>query len=373
MSRPTVTEKIINLVKEPYNCDKIRKEINLSDSQIMLAVCNRIENLRDVYEQLQKTYGNQHIVEQFLNSMGSHVQYNVTPSYDNQYEDDMKNMDLFFQICKYVVDIIVEGNTLNDINPPENKCVIHIIEWLINRSFQPNDDDGEFDEIDEKDINLLIDKYYPKLWSQMKIGDLVEDVTHSGYRSTARYYVDENTYREEKLEINEDTRESNTNDWLIGRKLVVRKLYWHYDEYGSIPPHFYNITRFPLNYFNDIVVNNPYNILIVDNHEKSASFDKFKSSWHNGAILLDAEKLGLNNITSANIKTSETGDVNYIVFEYDNIKYAIGYETQYIDENEFLDIITTDTILLLNNYENGNEYISNTEHIEPEHIFIIEF
>ena len=294
--------------------------INIDNILIEAIIDIDINHIKNLY--------NDDDINIFMYSIGSHVQYDQTPDFSNQDEKTTPIMVDFYNRIKEIVDHIIEfdnrykqqNKLIKPLQVSENKCVIHIIESSINNSINRS-------ELKEIDINEIIDRYYPLLWTQMKIGDLVEDVTYSGYRSDGRYYVDENTFVETKEEKTEGLSESNPNDWMIGRKLIVKSLYAEYDDYGSIPPHFLAIIRFPIYYFQDdnLIVNNPYNINVI---KYDSSIVRFKSSWHNSAILLDFKQLHLNTINEKSLKRFMIGHdnriVSYFTFTYNNVKYSFG-------------------------------------------------
>lgn len=168
----------------------------------------------------------------------------------------------------------------------KTKCVNHLIRSGIENCY------------DAKIINsIMVDKYL-LLWCMMKEGDLVEDLSTSGYRSQGRYIVKLNS-------------EGN---------LYVDDLCTDYDDYGSIPPEFTTITKFPIGYFDDVVINDGFHV-----------GEEAKSYWHidKSYVFLDLPLLGLNKLTYDDVKIKKYDDEYYVhtVVEYNTDKYLLLWKT----------------------------------------------
>jgi len=128
----------------------------------------------------------------------------------------------------------------------------------------------------------------------MKEGDLVEDLDTSGYRSLGRFIV-----KKDKSD-----------------KLYVDSLHTDYDDYGTVPPEFATITKFPVGYFNDLVTNDGFHV-----------GTEYKSYWHSNEcyMWIDKAKLKLNNLTFDMIKIKKNGDdyCVHIVVEHNKSKYLL--------------------------------------------------
>lgn len=159
-------------------------------------------------------------------------------------------------------------------------CVIHLIEL--------DKEELDLEYVEASDVEKYITDQIPDLWNDMKAGDLIENTTESGYRSTGVYCVDFNHKQTE-------------GECLIKNGLCIVEQECSYDDYGTVPLNFYAITRFPLNYhklgFNDnndnMVVNNTY----------SPEFYKSSAYWHTEPYYapLDVKKLKLDSLTDDNI------------------------------------------------------------------------
>jgi hypothetical protein len=114
----------------------------------------------------------------------------------------------------------------------KNKCVIHLIDYT--------KEDDEY--ITADDITEYITDQHSELWFMMKQGDLIENISKSGYRSEGRYYVDIEYSQKPHIQ-------------LVRNKLIVKELYREHDTYGTLTPYFHTITQFPIHYFDDILVN----------------------------------------------------------------------------------------------------------------------
>lgn len=209
--------------------------------------------------------------------------------------------------CLTRIFILLNINDLTNKIYNNSKCVIHLIK-----------------SENYANINELVNKKYPDLWLMMKPGDLIEDLSQSGYRSQGRYYVD---------------YQHNSS------KFKIYNLDKKFDDYGSIPSHFTSIDNFPLGYFNDdnLMINNIYHPGL-----------NRQSYWHtdNAIIFLNAEKLGLNKLNMDNIYTNI-----YKLDRSENIyyKYEIYYHFNITYNNEKYFFIYSDVAGML--HPNITEYI----------------
>jgi hypothetical protein len=153
---------------------------------------------------------------------------------------------------------------------------------------------GVTDNHDPKIINSVINSKYDVLWSLMKEGDLVEDLTVSGYRSQGRYIVKKDAEN----------------------KLYVDGLHTDYDDYGTIPPEFATITKFPLGYFDELITNDGF-------HFKKEA----RSYWHSDIcyMWLDTKKLKLDKLTHDSVKIKKCDNNYYVhtVVKYNKTNYLL--------------------------------------------------
>lgn len=187
-------------------------------------------------------------------------------------------------------------DTTKVFNP--TKCVIHLIDTSLYKNTigdDRNDDEDvatdnndhsknsneDIDNSKIKNINQMITDQHMELWSMMKRGDLVEDISLSGYRTKGRYVVDKN-----------DSSSFNMN--IIRNGLSVVNLNYKHDKCGTLPNNMYTITEFLPGYFDDknLVVNDYF-----------CPGEESRSSWNYDkcAVYFDTDKLKLNNIKSENI------------------------------------------------------------------------
>lgn len=186
------------------------------------------------------------------------------------------------------------GNNINRIYN-KNQCVIHLIDTKF-RSEKEKEYDSDSDDEDKNGefITKFITDQHPELWDMMKRGDLIEDISVSGYRCDGRYYVETEHSQENHIKI-------------IQNGLIVRDLYRGIDMYGTLPPSFHTITDFPIDYFENIITNNT-----LYPRTKSESY------WHGLCLVaLDLKKLKLNKLTNDNI------------FHKKVIKYSDFYKSSY--------------------------------------------
>ena len=202
----------------------------------------------------------------------------------------------------------------------KDKCVIHLINagYYCNGSDQDSDSDywtcdhkpdqnDHYEKTKEEKVSYCIDKKYPQLWNQMKRGDMVEDVSNSGYRSDGRYIVD-------SIRSNPDSKTilSKRNN------LILKDVYREVDDYGTIWPDMHAITEFPIGYFDQLVVNS-----------LCPGVSEYQSSWHAEKTIeaLDTKKLKLDSLTPNNIFCSTCNDSNYLIYcviTYKKTNYIIG-------------------------------------------------
>lgn len=210
----------------------------------------------------------------------------------------------------------------------ESKCVLHLIDMSLYDSYSRDSDYDEDNMYEPNQINRMISDQHIELWGMMKRGDLVEDISRSGYRSAGRYIVDEDSDSEKTDPLS-----------IVRHGLIVKNLSFEFDEYGTILPNMYTITEFPVGYFDNIVVNN-----YICSNEQSSSY------WHCelSPICLDTKKLKLDKLTKDNIfhkickrvivADSQT-DVNdhylYIIITYRGINYMLYglYKDEILKQN----------------------------------------
>lgn len=254
----------------------------------------------------------------------------------------------------------------------KDRCVIHLIDTY------PHDIESIDSDIDtDTFINEYISDQYPKLWKMMKRGDIVEDVSASGYRSQGRYIVDTEHSQKDHMKM-------------IRCGLVVRDLYYDYDDYGTVPFNFYSITEFPLWYFDD------ENLVVND----TLCNNTFYSYWHSTPtpIALDHKRLKLDSLSSDNIfsrrvkeKKWFNGDSNwfeyyeylYIVLTFKKINYLIierfsntKKKSKINSEKKFIEHINYQMLEIVNLEQIRKEYpnvveIANKENVNNENILFM--
>jgi hypothetical protein len=186
------------------------------------------------------------------------------------------------------------------------KCVIHLIKYK-KLSYDSDDSDNDNDNATADAINDFITDQYIDLWKMMKKGDLIEDINQSGYRAQGRYYVDDDPKRKKSI---------------LKNGLIIRDLYTELDDYGSIPPHFFTITEFPIGYFDEdkIIVNNKFCPKI-----------KKESYWHSDVqpCFIDCKRLKLDKLTDDNIFVDYTDDntndnmYTYIILRFKKSNFCL--------------------------------------------------
>lgn len=212
----------------------------------------------------------------------------------------------------------------------DTRCVVHLIdlthikakmEFLLQAN--PDTTAGMIGTKTAKYITNFITDQHAEMWNMMKRGDLVEDVSSSGYRSEGRYIVD---------------TDKDIKDLGITRNgLIIKDLYREYDDYGTIHPDMYTITEFPIGYFDNLVVNS------------YLCGPDMKSYWHCelSPISLDTKRLRLNRLTKENVfhvnhKLPDTDDSKgadadylYVIIKFKNTNYMIirEYSNRYSKYN----------------------------------------
>ncbi len=193
-----------------------------------------------------------------------------------------------------------------------------------------------------------------KFWDVIRVGDLVENVAHSGYRSEGLYIIDEDV----------------DNDCL---KIV--DLHTDYDDYGTILPHFYAITRFPIGYFDMDYSNREHNV-IVNNY--FCATGKHGAYWHSGSCLmpLDKETFGIDQLTDEDLLTIDLDhrQIYGIIVEYRNVRYFLT--SIYKTTNEFLTYLKEEGFYQFNNLiDSYHGFLSDDSDREKRYVLcdIIEF
>ncbi len=240
-----------------------------------------------------------------------------------------------------------------------NKCVIFMIFYGHGESGIYSDlDDSDNDESSEKikspnnPINDYVTKHYPDLWKMIKYGDLIEDVAVSGYRSQGRYIVDKNN-----------------------KKLIIKELYTEIDDYGSILPSMFTITKFPIGYHDDLVTNNHF----------CPDIKTHRSSWHSETSLqfLDTNHLKLNKLTKDNVYIQSIGkddQLVYVILTYKKKNYLVGYiiaknkDTKVITEiQNFIDIFKKQNWFWCDLVDEHVMKIASNEYVDKKNIFLIDY
>jgi hypothetical protein len=248
----------------------------------------------------------------------------------------------------------------------QNQCVIH----LIRTSKDDNSLNDEALHETEFIIKFITDNHI-ELWNMMKRGDLVEDISTSGYRSQGRYIVDKELNQPDHIK-------------LIRNGLTIKDLCSDFDDYGSILPNMYTFTEFPRHYFDDenLLVNN-----VFYPNEEIKSYWHWSNSEYN-LICLDVKKLKLNTITDDNVfhftkdivkgKGKYKVHYLYVVVTYKKVKYLFisEYSEQYSVQN--IEKITKDfikkfqeTMFTETDYDNSVKKIAQIENVEFDNIVMI--
>jgi hypothetical protein len=177
-----------------------------------------------------------------------------------------------------------------------NKCVLHLI------SIISTDDD---DYITPEMIN---EKYMDndEFWNSLNVGDLIENVEASGYRSEGLYIVDEN--------LNTDFK----------HRLIITKLHTKYDDYGTVLPHFYAITKFPIDYF-EMGYSDKKHQVLVNTHFCNG---KHLVYWHIEPCVMPINKeiLRINQLKKSDVLSIDLGHCKIygIIVKYQNEQYFLS-------------------------------------------------
>ncbi len=230
------------------------------------------------------------------------------------------------------------------------KCVIHLIKYK--KLSYDSDSSDEDDEPTADKISDFITDQYMDLWKMMKKGDLIENIGKSGYRSEGRYYVDIDHKRKKSI---------------IRNGLIIRDLHTEWDDYGSIPSHFYVITEFPKSYFNEdqIIVNNKY-----------CPKQNKQSYWHcdNQPCFIDTTRLKLKNLTEDNIFMEESDDTRYVyvIVRFKKVNYCLinAIDIKHTNSNKdiiqpVISLFQKDIVCFENDENFVDEYMINV--ISKEH------
>ena len=209
-------------------------------------------------------------------------------------------------------------------------------------------------------INDYITKHFNTLWKMVKYGDLIEDVAVSGDRSTGRYIVDKNRHLSDHK-----------------KGLFVNELYTEVDDYGSVLPNMYTITKFPIGYFDDLVTNNHF----------CPDVEKYSSYWHSDVSLsfFDIKFLKLNKLTTDNVYVKAINKINtisYIVLTYKKTNYLIGL-IDYSHRNkmahnekekikEFIDIFKKHNWFYSEAIDEHMIKLAKSENVNDKNIFLID-
>lgn len=132
---------------------------------------------------------------------------------------------------------------------------------------------------------------YPGITKMMKRGDIIEDISVSGYRSQGVFFFD-------------------------GKKVIDQDTSW--DDYGSVPIDFKLITEFlPGNWdHSNLKINAKY-------VKTSSSLDESKFYWHSESVpcTVDLELSGLRAEVKNNLTTYDSRQC--VILEYNKINYLI--------------------------------------------------
>jgi len=259
----------------------------------------------------------------------------------------------------------------------ETRCVIHLIDTSAYNSAKDDRDDSE--KIDINEINQIITDQHMELWRMMKRGDLVEDMSLSGYMSRGRFIVDKDDTKDDKI---------NNMD-IIRRGLVVKDLDRDIGPKGScqipndkrdgtILKTMYTITEFSPGHFDD-------NNLVVNDYLFPGELPKSIWKESQNVVWLDTEKLNLDKITNDDIfhiiNRVKNFDIHYLylIIEYNKVAYLLygTYSDRYskhdikkITKNIINRLRTTKAFISEKIDENAYK-IASTKKIEKKYILNI--
>jgi len=174
----------------------------------------------------------------------------------------------------------------------------------------------------------------PELWEQLKYGDLIEDVSESGYRSEGVFVVTK-------------TSQSDGEN-LIKQGLEIASLCCdEYDDYGTVPPDFYLITRFPLGYhsYENMVTNNTY-ALTHSGPESYWHCEPYPAPLDIKKLKLDSDHLTIENVFHQVIGTKKV-DFSYVVITYKGDNYMICDKTV---PKSFMNRLSNNTLFVQTTY-----------------------
>jgi hypothetical protein len=210
-----------------------------------------------------------------------------------------------------------------------NKCVLHLI------SIISTDDDNDYITVE-----MIHEKYMnnDEFWNSLKVGDLIENVEASGYRSEGLYIVDEN--------LNTDFK----------HRLIITELHTKYDDYGTVLPHFYAITKFPIDYF-EMAYSDKKHQVLVNTHFCDG---KHLAYWHTDPCIMpiDKEILRINQLKKSGILSIDLGHCKIygIIVKFQDEQYFL---TSYDDTaKDFLSLIKNVPFYTIENLIESFTYFS---------------
>lgn len=203
----------------------------------------------------------------------------------------------------------------SDPNPKFNRddhdcCVLHLV-----------DASSGDDDLEARHIQDYISSQHPELWKEMRAGDMIENISESGYRSQGLYLVDEEAIQTE-------------GEYIIRNGLCIVKQCTDYDDYGTVPRNFYAITRFPIGYYD----------LYFENLESSPVFVNKKycdadnqAYWHIEPCLmpLDKAKLKLDILTPDEVFELTVNNISlyHTIITYRKTNYLLATESNTVEEH----------------------------------------
>jgi hypothetical protein len=215
---------------------------------------------------------------------------------------------------KFLLDLI-RKIYINKLKSKNNNAVVHLV------SIMSHEDDDSDDDSENSDYYMeLVDKY-PGIIDMMKRGDIIENVSQSGYRSQGVKFFNGINIIDQNEEI---------------------------DDYGTVPGEFEIITQFPTGYWDhpDLIINKWY-------EPKDSLF-----YWHSSSavspinqtiapIILDRIANNPESIIcrDTNNPHAYSHKLNFVVFEYNGTKYMLNYdETQPVDHSSAINILLNEYI-----------------------------
>ena len=186
-----------------------------------------------------------------------------------------------------------------------SKCVI----YLIDRVTDMNTDDNDSDCIIDLSITDYISDQIPELWSQVKLGDLIEDI--SNYAIYAVDIIDHDS---------NSTEQPNAKS-IVRNEFDLVELEWS-DEDGEylIPAKFYAITKFPLGY------HDYSNMMIINTH--APAHNESVLDWPSSSkIPLDHAMFNESKLKNIITCSLYDRDFCYVIISHKSTNYLIGTDS----------------------------------------------